>query len=91
MVKRYYFFFFFATHLIFALGDVIFHILNIFSLPPPPLFKNYTKEVLNMKLNEVQIIICHSVSQYYPLITLLSLCILASYLFKAVVYHSLSD
>lgn len=48
-----------------------------------------TKEVLNMKLNEVQIIISHSVSQYYPLITLLSLCILASYLFTAVIIHYL--
>lgn len=47
--------------------------------------------MLNLKLNELQIIICHSVAQYYPLITLLSLCLFASYLFRAVVYHSQPD
>lgn len=46
------------------------------------------KEMLNQKCNEVKIIIFHSVSQYYPLITLLSLCLFASYSFKTAVYHS---
>lgn len=47
--------------------------------------------MLNFKLNEVWVIICHSVSQYYPLITLFSHCLFASYLFKTAVYHSQPD